>query len=135
MSALWLILLGCVIKVFLQEEIGRHTILTGNSTLQALNRVPGRLGPMSWAAWCWLPLLFAGTLSMGGLLASAVQALHLLHVPLTGWLLAGLITLTTSVVLVAGRYGLIETAAGLMVSQDGIANLGRRSPAAPQLFC
>jgi amino acid transporter len=53
---------------------------------------------------------------MGGLLASAVQALHLLHVPLTGWLLAGLITLTTSVVLVAGRYGLIETAAGLMVA-------------------
>lgn len=116
MSALWLILLGCVIKVFLQEEIGRHTILTGDSTLQALNRVPGRLGPMSWAAWCWLPLLFAGTLSMGGLLASSVQALHLLHVPLTGWLLAGLITLMTSIVLVAGRYGFIETAAGLMVA-------------------
>jgi len=52
LSALWLILLGCVIKVFIQEEFGRHTILTGDTTLQALNRVPGRIGPMSWATWC-----------------------------------------------------------------------------------
>jgi len=116
LSALWLIILGCVLKIFLQEEIGRHTILTGDSTLQALNRVPGRLGPMSWAAWCWLPLLFAGTMSMGGVLAGAVQALHLLNAPLTGWLLAVLITLTTGAVLVAGRYGLIETTAGLLVA-------------------
>jgi len=116
LSALWLILLGCVIKVFIQEEFGRHTILTGDTTLQALNRVPGRIGPMSWAAWCWLPLLFAGTLSMGGVLAGAVQALHMLHAPLAGWLLAGLITVTTGAVLVAGRYGLIETTAGLMVA-------------------
>ena len=116
LSALWLILLGCVIKVFIQEEFGRHTILTGDTTLQALNRVPGRIGPMSWAAWCWLPLLFAGTLSMGGVLAGAVQALQMLHAPLAGWLLAGLITVTTGVVLIAGRYGLIETTAGLMVA-------------------
>lgn len=116
LSALWLIVLGCVIKVFVQEEIGRHTILTGDTTLEALNRVPGRIGPMSWAAWCWLPLLFAGTLSMGGVLAGAVQSLLLLNAPLQGWLLAGLITLTTAIVLIAGRYGFIETAAGLMVA-------------------
>lgn len=116
LSALWLIVLGCVIKVFLQEEIGRHTILTGESTLEALNRVPGHIGGMSWAAWCWLPLLFAGTLSMGGILLGAVQALHLLNAPLAGWLLAGLITVTTGAVLMAGHYGFIETAAGLMVA-------------------
>lgn len=116
LSALWLILLGCVIKVFVQEEIGRHTILTGESTLEALNRVPGRIGPMSWAAWCWLPLLFAGTLSMGGVLAGAVQSLLLLNASLQGWLLAGIITITTALVLLAGRYGLIESASGLMVA-------------------
>jgi len=116
LSALWLIILGCVIKVFIQEEIGRHTILTGDSTLAALNRVPGRIGPMSWAAWCWLPLLFAGTLSMGGVLAGAVQSIQLLSPSFTGWLVAGVITVTTAAVLIAGRYGFIESASGLMVA-------------------
>ena len=116
LSVLWLIVLGCVIKVFIQEEIGRHTILTGDTTLEALNRVPGRIGPMSWAAWCWLPLLFAGTVSMGGVLAGAVQALQLMHSPLAGWLLAVLITAVTAGVLVGGRYRLIESASGLMVA-------------------
>ncbi|MBE0541485.1 MAG: Nramp family divalent metal transporter [Verrucomicrobia bacterium] len=116
LSALWLIVLGCVIKVFIQEEFGRHTILTGETTLEALNRVPGRIGPMSWAAWCWLPLLLAGTLSMGGVLAAAVQALHLMHVPLQGWLLAAIVTVTTGAVLIAGRYGLIEKSSAIMVA-------------------
>jgi Mn2+/Fe2+ NRAMP family transporter len=116
LSALWLIVLGCVIKVFIQEEFGRHTILTGETTLEALNRVPGRLGPMSWAAWCWLPLLLAGTLSMGGVLAAAVQALHLMHAPLQGWLLAAIVTVTTGAVLIVGRYGLIEKSSAIMVA-------------------
>ncbi|HEX5219196.1 MAG TPA: Nramp family divalent metal transporter [Verrucomicrobiae bacterium] len=116
LSALWLIILGCVIKVFIQEEIGRHTILTGDTTLEALNRVPGRIGPMSWAVWCWLPLWFAGTLSMGGVLAGSVQSLQLLNPSLTGWLVAVVITLTTALVLLAGRYGIIESVSGLMVA-------------------
>jgi Mn2+/Fe2+ NRAMP family transporter len=116
LSALWLIILGCVIKVFIQEEIGRHTILTGDTTLEALNRVPGRIGPMSWAAWCWLPLLFGGTLSMGGVLASSVQSLHLMRAPLSGWVLAAIVILITATVLIAGRYGFVEKASGLMVA-------------------
>jgi Mn2+/Fe2+ NRAMP family transporter len=116
LSALWLIILGCVIKVFIQEEMGRHTILTGESTLEAFNRVPGRIGPMSWAVWCWLPLLFGGTLSMGGVLAGVIQSLQLLHTPLAAWALAAIVTLTTGVVLVVGRYGLIEKTAGLLVA-------------------
>jgi Mn2+/Fe2+ NRAMP family transporter len=116
LSALWLIILGCLVKVFLQEEIGRHTILTGESTLEAFNRVPRRIGPMSWAVWCWLPLLFGGTLSMGGVLAGVVQSLGLFHAPLQGWLLAAIVITATAAVLVAGRYGFIESACGLMVA-------------------
>jgi Mn2+/Fe2+ NRAMP family transporter len=116
LSALWLIVLGCVIKVFIQEEIGRHTILTGETTLEAFNRVPGRIGPMSWAVWCWLPLLFGGTLSMGGVLAGVVQSLHLLNATLQTWMLAAIVALVTGIVLAAGRYGFIEKSCGLMVA-------------------
>ena len=38
---LWLILLGCVVKVFVQVELGRAAVATGRTTLDLLNLVPG----------------------------------------------------------------------------------------------
>jgi hypothetical protein len=42
---LWLILFSCVIKVFVQIELGRYAISSGKPTLGAINDLPGaRLG-------------------------------------------------------------------------------------------
>ena len=44
-SLLWLVLIGCVIKVFVQVELGRFTLIVGRTTMDGLNEVPGpRLG-------------------------------------------------------------------------------------------
>ena len=40
-TLLWLIIIGCVIKVFVQLELGRYTITHGETTLAALDQVPG----------------------------------------------------------------------------------------------
>ncbi|HIM31986.1 MAG TPA: transmembrane Mn(2+) transporter, partial [Planctomycetes bacterium] len=40
-TLLWLILLGCIIKVFVQVEFGRFAIVTGATTMEGLNQVPG----------------------------------------------------------------------------------------------
>ena len=37
---LWVILVSCLVKVAIQLEFGRHTIATGETTMQALNRLP-----------------------------------------------------------------------------------------------
>jgi Mn2+/Fe2+ NRAMP family transporter len=116
LSALWLIILGCVVKVFVQEELGRHTILTGDTMLEALNRVPGPAWRVSWATWSWLLLLFAGTLQMGGILVSLVQTLQLAHLPVEALMLALIVTSGTAAVLIAGRYKFIERASSLMVA-------------------
>ena len=46
---LWLILFSCVIKVFLQIELGRYVVSSGHTVLEAFDRVPGgdphRRGP------------------------------------------------------------------------------------------
>src|SRR5690349_17621976 len=48
---LWLILLSCVIKVFVQVELGRYAITHGKTTLAAFDSLPGpRLGT-SWLGW------------------------------------------------------------------------------------
>jgi len=38
---LWLIIVGCVIKVFAQVEFGRYAICCGKGTMAALDEVPG----------------------------------------------------------------------------------------------
>src|SRR6188768_61131 len=58
-SLLWLILLSCVIKVFVQVELGRYAITHGKTTLAAFNTLPGpRLGA-SWMCWLWLFMTLA----------------------------------------------------------------------------
>src|SRR5205823_3981270 len=37
---LWLIVIGCVIKVFVQVELGRDAIVRGKTTMEALSEVP-----------------------------------------------------------------------------------------------
>ena len=50
-TLLWLVLVSCVIKVVIQNELGRYAIGTGETTLEAFNHTPGpRLG-VSWIVW------------------------------------------------------------------------------------
>lgn len=116
LSALWIVLLGCLVKVLLQEELGRHAILTGESTLEALDRVPGPRWKMSWAGWALPLLIIAGNLQMGGILVSMVQTLGLMGVPGHTLLLGSLVSFGTAVLLVFGRYGFIESTSGILVA-------------------
>jgi len=40
---LWLILFSCIIKVFVQTELGRYAISSGKPTLGAVNELGGRV--------------------------------------------------------------------------------------------
>src|SRR3954463_9014668 len=56
---LWLILFSCVIKVFVQIELGRYALSSGLPTLSALDELPGpRLGA-HWLVWWWFIMLLA----------------------------------------------------------------------------
>src|SRR5688572_5878073 len=54
---LWLILFSCVVKVFVQIELGRHAISSGKPTLAALNELPGPRWLVHWQVWWWLAML------------------------------------------------------------------------------
>ncbi len=79
MSLLWLIILGCVIKVFAQVEIGRYTITSGLPTLSALNQVPGpRIpGRGNWLVWYWFLMWFMSIAQLGGIVGGVGQAMAL----------------------------------------------------------
>jgi Mn2+/Fe2+ NRAMP family transporter len=74
---MWLILFSCVIKVFVQTEIGRYAISSGKPTLGALQdiRLFGRSG--NWLLWWWFAMLFCTVFQLGGMTGSIGQALNL----------------------------------------------------------
>ena len=84
LSLLWLIILGCVVKVFAQIEIGRFTVSTGIPTLSALNTVPGpRIsGRGNWLVWYWFFMWFCSIGQLGGIVGSVGQVLSIVQ-PLT----------------------------------------------------
>jgi Mn2+/Fe2+ NRAMP family transporter len=81
---LWLIVIGCVIKVFVQVEFGRYSLINGKSTMAGLAEVPGpRIpGRGNWIVWYWLIMWLAGIGQLGGIVGGVGQALAL-SVPLT----------------------------------------------------
>ncbi len=81
---LWLIILGCVIKVFVQIEIGRATIISGKQTLSALDTIPGPRvkGRGNWLVWYWFAMWFCSISQLGGIVGGCGQALAMVY-PLT----------------------------------------------------
>ena len=81
---LWLIIIGCVIKVFTQVELGRFTISSSKTALAGLQEVPGPRIPRSgnWLAVYWLVMFLAGIGQLGGIVGGVGQALAI-SVPLT----------------------------------------------------
>jgi len=73
---LWLIILGCAIKVAAQIEIGRSTLTWGRTPLKAFDGVPGpRLAGRGWVYWGWAIMTALIVVQQGGILAGVSQTL------------------------------------------------------------
>jgi len=54
----WIILLSCLVKVAVQIEMGKHTILSGETAMQAFNQLPGpRIRGTNWSIWLVLGIM------------------------------------------------------------------------------
>ncbi len=75
-ALLWLILIGCGVKVAAQIEIGRNTLTWGRTPLEAFDRVPGpRLAGRNWIWWGWAAMTVLILLQQGGIVAGVAQSL------------------------------------------------------------
>jgi hypothetical protein len=72
---LWLIIIGCLIKVFVQIEFGRFTITSGRTTLDGLNQVPGPRARVNWLCWFWLVFIVVALIQLGGIIGGVGQAM------------------------------------------------------------
>ena len=74
LSLLWLIFFGCLIKVFVQIELGRFTISEGETSLAALNSVPGPKFRINWIVWFWFAMMLTSMAQLGGIVGGVGQA-------------------------------------------------------------
>ncbi len=122
-AGLWYILLACVVKTIVQSELGRYTISSGDTALQAFNRVPGPRFRASWMVWFWVLWQIPGLFVGGAILGSTGQILSVAWPVMTQEQWAGVIAFVNVLILLWGRYSLLEKASLFMVISFSVITL------------
>jgi|TARA_Y100000310_G_scaffold301582_1_gene338173 Mn2+/Fe2+ NRAMP family transporter len=109
---LWWVLLSCWIKSLVQAELSRYIIVSGDTYLRALNRLPGKIpgprGPVAWPIWMGLIAFIPGIMGLSGIIGGAGQALTLLVPQIPSTWATAVVAVTTASILAAGSYRVLE---------------------------
>jgi Mn2+/Fe2+ NRAMP family transporter len=107
-AALWIVLVSCAIKPVVQAELGRYTIVTGNTGLEGFNSVPGPRAGVSWLVWAWAITVTMTLLQVGGMYGGVGQVLHALIPVLSVGAWVAVCLAITLAMLLGGGYARIE---------------------------
>lgn len=112
----WVIIVSCLIKVMLQLEFAKHTILTGQTPMQAFNKLPGiRLRKTHWTIWAFFILMVTKILQIGGILGGVALILNLILPDISVTLLAFVTAAAVGVMIFRGYYQFIEKFSIIMI--------------------
>ena len=105
----WVILVSCLVKVVVQLEFGKQAIYSGESTMEALNKLPGpRLGNANWSIWTWLLLMTFKMLQVGGIVGGTALVLRIALPQVSVAVWSYLIAIVVSLMIYRGSYRPIE---------------------------
>ncbi len=121
---LWLILLGCVVKVFIQVELGRYSISEGRSTLEAMNQLPGPRWIVSWILWLWLFMYVAVVFQVAGIAGGIAQVFTTLDLGWSEPTWVVVVSTSCAALLLLGRYRLVERLSISMVALFTLCTIG-----------
>lgn len=122
-ALLWFVVLGCILKVFVQIELARHAIAHQETTLVSLDTLPGPRWRVSWVLWAWL-LMYCGTvLQVGGIIGGITLICSMLGLNWPAWVWLVLTTGSGIALLVSGRYGPVERYSTVMVAVFTLATV------------
>ncbi len=113
---LWFIVLGCLLKVFLQVELGRHAVTRGTTTLEALDGLPGPRLVVSWVVWLWLAMYVSLVFQVAGMVGGLASIFSIAGLPLPIPAIAVLVGASCALLLVLGRYRFIEAFSTALVA-------------------
>ena len=106
----WVILVSCMVKVAVQLEFGKHTILTGETAMQAFNKLPGpKFGKAKWSVWTVLGVMIIKLLQVGGIVGGVAIILNIMApvVPIPAFAIG--IAIVVALMIYRGYYRFIES--------------------------
>lgn len=112
----WVIIVSCLVKVFVQLEFGKHTILTGETAMTAFNALPGpRFGKAKWSVWSFFLFMVVKLLQVGGIVGGVAIILNIgiPTVPTSAW--AFVAAVLAALLVFRGYYHFIEKFALWMI--------------------
>ena len=122
---LWGVIVACLVKFFIQLELGRQCILHQETTVQALDRVPGfRLLDTSWAAWVCVLGYFSVMVAAIGILGSVAGLMVTVFPGISYNVWVCLIFLAMSVLLYRGLYQDLEKMITILVASFSLIVIG-----------
>lgn len=125
---LWWVLLSCWGKSIVQAELGRYTVSTGETALQAFNQLPGRLparrGRASWFIWFWMFSLIPTLIGGGGIYGAAGQAAADLFPQVGTTVFTLFLAASAAVIVFVGTYDSLERLLTFMVVVFTLITLG-----------
>lgn len=105
----WVILVSCLVKVAVQLEFGKQAIYSGESTMEALNKLPGpRLGKANWSIWAWLLLMTFKLIQVGGIVGGTALILTIVFPQISVAVWSYLTAIVVSLMIYRGSYQPIE---------------------------
>lgn len=114
-AALWLVIFSCFIKPVIQGEMGRYTIASGQTGLEAFNSVPGPRWKVNWIVWAWAVMVAMTLLQVGAMFGGVSQVMNLLlpWTPVNLWVIV--FWIITLALLLGGGYERVEKIATIKV--------------------
>lgn len=106
-SLLWFIIIGCLVKVFVQVELGRYAIASGKTTLEAMDSIPGPRYKVGWMIWVWALMFASLPFQVGGMMGGLGQIAEMAGMG-NGKYWVVFVGLLTGGMLVTGHYKLVE---------------------------
>lgn len=112
----WIILVSCVIKVALQLEFGKHTILYGETAMMAFNKLPGpKFRDASWSIWALLGMMIIKFSQLGGIIGGVALTLNIAFPQISIPVGAFLAAIGASLLVYKGYYKWVERISILMI--------------------
>ncbi|MDZ7684348.1 MAG: Nramp family divalent metal transporter, partial [Gammaproteobacteria bacterium] len=123
----WWVLFSCWIKSLIQAELSRYIVVSGDTYLRAINRIPGKVwgprGKVSWTIWLGLLAFIPGVIGVSGILGGAAQALNLLIPALDATWSTVIVGIAVALILGSGGYRGLEKIMVVLVMSFTAATL------------